>query len=71
MPGASSKKFALKSKTVHANILMVLAVELFPSVKAWVAGHPNTAMEAAAMLNILMRKVSSEALSLVPKRFRR
>lgn len=70
MEESPDPKFTLKSKTVQANVLMAIAVELFPAVKAWIGAHPSTALQCAAFVNILMRHVSDEALSIVPKRFR-
>lgn len=43
------------SKTVHANLLIVAAVELSPRVKQLVGSHPETALLASSLLNVILR----------------
>lgn len=57
-----SKSF-LVSKTLGVNLFMASATELFPTMKPWVATHPQTAILAMALINIVMRHFTTSPLS--------
>ena len=53
-----------QSKTVVVNFLMAAGVLLYPPMAAWISAHPTELSSAWAVLNILLRVVSKDQVTL-------
>lgn len=62
---AKPRKSVAKSKTVWTNVIVPLIPVFSPKASAWIAANPESAFAMYSALNILLRTVSREALSLI------
>jgi hypothetical protein len=58
-------KHLLQSKTVWLNLIALLLL-LWPAARSWMAANPMEPLAALGALNILVRWITSDAVSLFP-----
>lgn len=54
---------ALKSKTVWAGVIAIVAGALIPGVQDWIAAHPGGSADAAGLALIVLRALTTESLA--------
>lgn len=59
------RKSVAKSKTIWTNVVIPIIPIVSPKAAAWIAQNPESAFALYSALNILLRTVSREALTLI------